>query len=395
MFNDKSDQFFLKLTHASLWVLALFTFVSFSISALHHILLLPAGIYFTLKAIKEKTFSYPKSALALWVFIFVALISILVNFSLSHEPLRNIFKLKYFIIPLIGYFALKEFHQKKGSIKNYRLLINTFLVSTSVATISGLIALATNFNPLRFKAACHATRACGAYGMYMTYGYGIALFMILLVGIFVYKKEFKNLVDQKIFWFAFIVNLSGLYFTDARGAWLGFIIAIPFYTYHFNKKRFAIIGVATAVIFSSLVFLSPKLYNTFFNRDDSNSQRLSFWKASIEAFKEKPVLGYGYKNFEPHSVDIKTRHKIEFAGIQGHAHSNYLEILASTGIIGLIVFLSFILFWFRANPFTQAFVMTFFISGLFQVTWGDGENLFLIIIVYFLSLVIKQKIPSN
>ncbi len=391
MQNPKLDLFFLKLTHASLWVLALFTFVSFSISALHHIFLLPAGIYFTLRAIKAKNISLPFSTKALATFVVIAIISILLNYSSSQEPLRNIFKLKYYIIPLFGFFALKEFHQKLGTQKVYSKLINTFLLSTTLATTSGLIALITNFNFLRFKPACHATRACGAYGMYMSYGYGIALFMTLLIGLLIFRKKLEGYFSQKILVIALMINLLGLYYSEARGAWLGFLGAVPFYFFAENKKKFLMISVASVLTLLTFFFFSPRVKEAFTNREGSNSQRISFWLGAIEAFKEKPIFGYGYKNYEPHSVAIKTKYQLPYPEIQGHAHSNYLEILATTGILGFVAFMLFLLSWFKENSFTQAFVAAFAISGVSQVTWGDGENLFLIMIVYFLSQVLKSK----
>jgi O-antigen ligase len=392
MFSEKLENIFLKLTHASLWILAIFTFVSFSASALHHILLVPPGIYFTSKALKKGKFSLPLSAWALCSFILIAIISILLNYSISTEPVRNIFKLKYFIIPLLGFFALKEFHKKVATKKIYANLLNTFLASTSLATLAGLIALITNFNFLRFKPACHATRACGAYGMYMSYGYGIALFMILLIGLYIHRKKLEGYFNQNLLIVAIFINLLGLYFSEARGAWLGFFGAIPFYFFAHNKKKFMIIALGSVLTLAALFFLSPRVKEAFTNREGSNLQRISFWMGAIEAFKEKPILGYGYKNYEPNSVAIKTKHQIAYPEIQGHAHSNYLEVLATTGILGILAFLLFNFFWFRENAFTHAFIICFAISGVTQVTWGDGENLFFIMIIYALSLIVKPAI---
>ena len=76
-----------------------------------------------------------------------------------------------------------------------KFLIWAFLASTTIATVSGLIGLYTGFNPLKFKNACHPTRACGLYGMYMTYGYGINFFMVIVTGFLFYKNKcFKGTI---------------------------------------------------------------------------------------------------------------------------------------------------------------------------------------------------------
>lgn len=103
----------------------------------------------------------------------IIVLSVLANTDSIVSPHKYIFKIKYFVLSLLDlpayYYTLKDFMKNKSK----KVLLNTFLIATTIATISGIIGLYTGFNPLKMKAACHEIRTCGLYGMYMTYGYGI------------------------------------------------------------------------------------------------------------------------------------------------------------------------------------------------------------------------------
>ena len=79
--------------------------------------------------------------------------------------------------------------------------------------------------------------------------------------------------------------------------------------------------------------------------------RMVMWKNTIQLLKrfEHPVLGYGTNGFE-------TAYKNQVGGQQGwqgepvsDPHNQYLRILVEYGLIGMILFLLFILSFFRQN----------------------------------------------
>ncbi|MDH5580862.1 MAG: O-antigen ligase family protein [Bdellovibrionales bacterium] len=391
----KIEKIHYQLAFASLMVFAIGIFTSVSLSALGHILLIFPGFYFTYK--KAKTSSYEKSFWFLCLLVLVILASVLFNLDIVERPLKHMSKAKYFIFGLLGFFAYKETFKNYLTDKHKKILLTTFIISTTLASLSGIIALYSGFNILKWKEACHATRACGVYGMYMTYGYGISLFCILLTGMFLRRKEIK-LISTPLLSIALIVNLAGLYLSYARGGLIGYLFALPFFFFKEHKKLFVSSMVAIIVGLGSLITFNPTINEMFFKRGGSNTQRLEFFEAAYMAFRERPFLGYGYKNFEPHVKDIKERYEIGSAYMAGHAHNNYLEHLASTGIIGLVVMALFLFYWLKEmyegddvwSRTTFTFIISFLISGLFQYTFGDGENLFLIMGLYSLSLCLKD-----
>tara|TARA_R110000868_G_scaffold155691_6_gene382150 strand:+ start:18645 stop:19826 length:1182 start_codon:yes stop_codon:yes gene_type:complete len=388
--NNYSD-WMKRFSFASLVILCLAVFTSLSVSAAHHILLVIPGIYF----LQKKPSGWNMSMKAVALICATIAISVIFNWGELNRPLKNLSSMKYFLIPLIGVFAYRQVEWTKTRIK---LCLTLLLLGTSVATFSGIIGLYSGFNPLKMKDACHTDRACGLYGMYMTYGYGIGLFMVIMTGLVIYRDQVKQYVSERILWSVWIINGAGLFLSYARGAWLGFLIALPFFFLKRNKKIFVASFLGGAIFLAALVGISPTVNKMFFERGGSNEQRLSFFESAYVAFKERPVVGWGYKNFEPNVKMLKAKYDIAFPDFQGHAHNNFLEHLASTGAVGFIALLLFHAFWFKESLCSSRlidnialpFVVALFVSGMTQVTLGDGENLFLIM-GFWLVCQVQQR----
>lgn len=388
-----------KLAYFSLLVLAAGIFTSVSLSAVSHILVVLPGLYFLFRHLKERKFALSKSAWALVVLIAIIFLSVFTNLNIVPHPLKNIFKSKYFIIGILSFFAFTEIFTNYLDDKKKKLLLNLFVIATTVATLSGLIALYTGFNPLKFKEACHPRRACGLYGMYMTYGYGISLFCVLLTGMLIYRDKVKQWISPRLLTFALVINLAGLFFSYCRGGWIGYGAALPFFFLRGNKKFFFSLIFSLVMLFGLVFSFNQKVRDTFLNRNESNMRRIQFFTAALYAFKERPLFGWGYKNFEPNVKDLKTKYGIKNAHMAGHAHNNFLEHLAATGIFGFLAICFFSFLWaiemyYRKDIWGKLvfpFVVSFIISGMFQYTFGDGENLFLIMAIYPLSQILMDR----
>lgn len=381
----KSERSFYWMAYIALGVLALGTFTSVSFTALAHILLLPSGLYFYKKNLSEKSFKPRPSLYALAALAVISIFSVLVNWEEMEKPLKNILKTKYFIIGILSSYAFHYLKQNWLNPKRIKILVNLFLFAAMLASLSGLIGLWSGFNPLKFKPPCHPTRACGLYGMYMTYGYGISLFMVLATGLLVYRDRFKSYFTPWLLYSSLGVCFLGLIFSYARGGWLGFALGVPFLFVKNHPKRMVVSFILMALIGGGIFISSSRVQYTVLKRKTSNKERIHFFEAAYAAFKEKPLLGYGYKNFEANSKEIKKRHNIGGQHFGGHAHNNALEHLASTGALGFLGFIIFCLLWLKESyrePIVFAFVVSFLVSGLFQYTFGDGENLFLIFAIF-------------
>ena len=92
--------------------------------------------------------------------------------------------------------------------------------------------------------------------------------------------------------------------------------------------------------------LVPSLANI--NTDKgSDSGRFSLWNLAFTNFKENPILGVGYGNYK---AVAKKEHYVNLINSKGNfknprrAHSDFLEKLAETGIVGFLLYLSLFVF---------------------------------------------------
>lgn len=84
----------------------------------------------------------------------------------------------------------------------------------------------------------------------------------------------------------------------------------------------------------------------------TSSGRFSLWELAFQNFKENPILGVGYGNYKAVG---KSQHYKNYANSRGafanprRAHSDFMEKLAETGIIGFLLYVSLFLMpflWF-------------------------------------------------
>jgi len=392
--NQKILKWMRFLTFASIVVLVFFTFVSVSITALSHIFIFLPGIYFLAKAIQEKNYCLSKSGSALFALIIIGIVSIILN----PMPLTKIFGLKYYFLGgILAPFAYADNFKYFFSKKKTKILTNSVFLMAAFASLVGIYALYTGFNPIKWKPAAHLFRASGLYGMYMTYGYGIGFLLICSFGLLIYWKRVKEFLGVKWHLLTFVINFLGLILSATRGALLGFVVAIPLLFFQKGKKWVVGTYLIGTIFLSALTFGTSFGQKLFFERTYSNAQRMSHFQAAYYAVKESPYFGLGFRNFESNSVRIKKEYNIEWSNIGGHAHNNFLEQMASTGFFGLIALLCFLFFWAKEMAARKdlvglvsiAFIAYFIGSGMVQYTFGDGENVFFIMFIYALG----QSLP--
>ena len=391
------ERFFHRITYSALIVLAIGVFTSISISALSHVLFFISGIYFFVKFIRQRDFTIPWSFWGLAAIFASCVLSVVFNWDIMVKPVSHLSKSKYFLLGILSWFALRYCCRDYLTVKKIKLLLSLFLVFTTLASFSGLVDFFWGINPIKMLITdkqCHPERACGLFGQWMSYAYGINFFVIIVTGLLLYQRELREYVNIHLVWVALVINSLGLLFSYTRGAWLGVAVGIPFFFYKKNKRIFLISILAGCFLLGGGVLLNSKVRETFLsmNRKLSVLQRVSFYHAALKAFEEKPILGYGYRNFEPNVVAIKKRHGISFEKYAGHAHNNFLAHLASTGLVGALSFLLFSLSWLVScyrredvvGRITFPVVVSFIVSGMFQYTFGDGENLFLLMLLWAL-----------
>lgn len=77
------------------------------------------------------------------------------------------------------------------------------------------------------------------------------------------------------------------------------------------------------------------------DNDDISSCRMKIWKGAFELFLSKPIFGTSPRNMRDYA---KSEYPNNFIGQRGYAvHNIYLDVLTSTGILGALVLLIFVI----------------------------------------------------
>ncbi len=172
----------------------------------------------------------------------------------------------------------------------------------------------------------------------------------------------------------FLLMLAGLFASQSRGAWLGFVVAAVVTLGAYNRKIVVALvglGLAASVALLAGTFQGTlaglaeapagNIYSTISQRlvdaaaiitiddvggvevNDANFatiERLAHWQAAREMWRDNPWLGVGFGNYE---VIYPAYAVGRWLNSLGHAHNYYLNIGAEAGLVGLIAYL---IFWF-------------------------------------------------
>lgn len=166
------------------------------------------------------------------------------------------------------------------------------------------------------------------------------------------------------------------FFSFSSGGRSVFIIAslltiIFFYVAVLLNKNYKIqISFIAIVFIVFLYFLSsqPRVnteLNLLYNEKslENIESRVGLWKTSALLINESPIFGYGIGDVEQKMVEELTRngYLIE-ASRKLNPHNQYLQFLLSIGMVGFLLFLSFVVAFLKGNIRKNGFlIISFFI----------------------------------
>jgi O-antigen ligase len=377
----------INLISVSIFFLAAGIFTSVSILSGYQVLIVIPMVYYGYLAVKNKQVKLPVSAWFLLAFAAVALLSCVLNYELMPNPAKNFGRVKYFLYGVAGIFVFRVW-LKEASDKAKSILTYAFFLSVAVAAIYSMYYV-TIASDGRAKGLTETMR----------YGYGSAMSMLLLLSAILHHEKFGKWFNWKLAIPVLLLGLIGMYLTYTRGALLGFMCGIPFVLYYYKPKLGLTLGglIVTGVLGLGLFYLfGTSKYESRFLMNRNNGAdhiRQSQWKAAVIAIKERPVLGWGLSNFHTQLKRIKYENDLDAKDYyDAHSHNLFLEVASGTGLIGLFLFLGWVISWaleaFKAKGLYRALIVpfgvVFVISSQFEVTF-DAMNATMIFFLYSLS----------
>lgn len=159
-----------------------------------------------------------------------------------------------------------------------------------------------------------------------------------------------------------LVCVLCLVLTFTRAAWIGFGVAFVFMVaavLGFSslsaraRRSVVIVVVALAAVAAIMGAAVPearrRLVSAFRPQTGTAKARLVIWEGALKLSARKPILGSGLGQFRvliPRTRDPRyLDYGVSFVTL--HAHNEYLEVLAETGVVGLAAFLALLVLLFR------------------------------------------------
>jgi len=310
-------------------------------------------------------------------FLLVSVISTLISADVRIS-LVGLYKFYFWgLLSLIGYgilyfLTVNNFNENRVGILIEALLIGSFPVAIyGICQRLGLEFLDWAGGPSRERiwSTLGNPNFLGAYLIMV-----IPLGLCLLVSAHYYRNS-RRLLSKPLLVILVGLLVTCLVYTLSRGAWVGFVACLVVWVISIGRdsikknRKWLILALVACVLFPTvfghkwnmkLPVLESSQEGTegvvgraisITNLAEPNiSARIEGWKSGLCMFKKRPLLGWGLDNFGTIYPQYITTKFIRSAGrdmLQSYAHNEFLQVGATMGIIGLIVYAWLIIEFFK------------------------------------------------
>ena len=285
--------------------------------------------------------------------------------------------------------------------KQRSLLVSLVIFAAVASALHGIYS--------EINAAPFAGRLAGTMSVASTFAGLLMLIGLVALGKFLFH-------EPKNYWVLGGIGIISLclLMVFARQAWLGFLVGSILLVFFWRKKFLGVIPLVLVVVF----LLSPQNYKTRIEsitgitNDQSFTIRKDVWKGGWEIFKDYPITGCGFKCVD--SIHSKYPDPTGFIEKIRGMHSNIMQLLVDTGVVGLGAWLSIWVAYFieifkryqvLARDKTRAYnkgillgcaaaILSFLVGGMFESSFYDSEIVMLVYFIMGISLAKVKNIPK-
>jgi len=301
-----------------------------------------------------------KIVVILYVWLFVLFLTIVkIGFLQGSIPTKGFTQLLTMVGMMVHLFVLYAIFKDK-TFQEIKKIINVLFLSTFILVLYTFYQYATYF--FNFLPTIDAFRNATIYfiydgsgiegwsGTYRAYGvapeptFWAAYLLIPLSFLVPYLLPLRKFWIKKILFFFFFVSLL---LTFGRSGWVAFTLILLIFPVIMRVPSILKISYFLIILILITVIFGGVMGNYFripIFSDLSFQHRLYAEKTALEVFSTSPILGIGFGNFE-NFVESHFTQRPDYSFLV--THNFYLRILAETGIIGFLVFLSFLGFLFK------------------------------------------------
>ncbi|MFZ1400148.1 MAG: O-antigen ligase family protein [Candidatus Promineifilaceae bacterium] len=331
-------------------------------------------------ALRDRRLFVPRTVLAVPLALFVGVTAVSILDAPSYNfGLRELLKwLEMLAIMLLVVDRVQVWRARHGGRPLLWLLVALFAAGLSQAVL-GLYQFAIQPNgPEHFLVLGRFYRAYGTFNQPNPFGGFVNFTAVLGLGILLsylwelrdWRLEIKRRQSpisdrQSPNWLPFLavifvtgIALAAVIASWSRGAWLSLAVATAVMLLFWPRKLWQgglllalggllllggmQVGLVPASISERITSFSEDLRFGDVRGEDITDEnyavleRLAHWQAALEMAQDQPWLGVGFGNYEPAYADYAL---LNWPYPLGHAHNYYLNLLAETGVVGLLAYL--------------------------------------------------------
>lgn len=269
----------------------------------------------------------------------------------------NLNNLLQLILPFIGYIAVVTFTKDISSAKK---IITALIVGYTIPIIGSAILMFADRSISTKVYGSGVLRQCGLYVDFHPAAHAMVLFSFAYAIFLTFKNDIRH-IYQYIFHSFFFLSIYCLYHTYVRNGLLAFLLFWMFCMFRWNKRYFLIflivligLGFWQSSTVQS-VFWKADTWDRERNLDTASSGRIMLWTHNLNLFIEMPFS----KKLMGSGLGSESDRVIGRDDEIWSSHNDYIALLMTLGVVGLLLYVSIFAFlfyeiiFFSKNSITQ------------------------------------------
>ncbi|UTW48026.1 O-antigen ligase [Bacterioplanoides sp. SCSIO 12839] len=246
------------------------------------------------------------------------------------------------------------------------LVLSAFSIDRKFLVMILFVALIASSSVFLREYLNGGVRGDSEHGVPIVYGN-----LSLMSGIILFCLSFDRQLDNKyraLAFLGFFLGLSASLWSESRGGWLliplvvAALLVIKIVYQKSSRIKFFLIfmlfmSLCLAISVSFYDSLDKRfneavndieLYLSGENKNTSVGLRFEMWKVALYSIKESPLVGVGPSGFHDNRNILKQSGAVaDRVRYYEHAHNDFLWVLSTKGVVGILFYLSVFVYLFR------------------------------------------------
>jgi len=181
----------------------------------------------------------------------------------------------------------------------------------------------------------------GAYGMYENHNDYSFIIVQALPFFFIFWRNETSRLRRWFLMIATVASIIGIFLSLSRGGMIALVIEIVLIVWLTMGRRARlvllplVIAAGAAAISYQYIARAANQGNDY-TAEDAETSRYELWRAGENMLKAHPFLGVGSRTFGEHSTEYE---EISHDNLGKNAHNTFIEVAATSGLLGFGCFL--------------------------------------------------------